>query len=333
MIAKIDSTDVKIISLLMQDGRMSVAEITRTIKDGSERATHYRIQRLIDRGVIRIGTIVDHRAIGLSVRADIFIAVKPGSMQAVAQQLAKFEQVSYVACMLGNYDIVITVATHDNTELYKFLAEDITSVPGIKETKTVLVPIFFKDVHQWFQVDLDSEEINLTPFKKNLNREPPVDRFELERVDQAIVDLLLQDGRIPAAEIARQIGYISARSVRDRIEALVTHKVIHVCAIADPTSLGFPVVAEVILDVDTEHMLDYARELAQRDETSYVGFSLEKPNINIQVCARSNMDLFTFVRDVLRQMPGVTNTITSILPLKVKEIDQWRIPDSTFKVS
>jgi len=329
MAMKLDLTDVKIINLLMDDGRMSVAEIARRMDDSTERTTHYRIEKLIESGVIRIGTIVDPRALGFSVRADIFIQVEPGRIQEVAEKLAEFAQVSFVACSLGKYDVIITVSTRDNTELYTLLAEGIANVPGIKDTTTVLVPKFLKDVHHWFHTDVDTDEIGLNLVKGYPARSSQVTNYEVDRVDQAIVDFLIQDGRIPAVKIARQIGYVSARLVRDRIDALVQNKVIQVCAIVDPQKLGFPVIAGVVLDVDKRYIMDTAQRLANLPETNYVGFSLEKPKLSIQVCARDNTHLYMFVTEELPKLPGVTNTVTSVLPKILKDLDDWHIPDST----
>jgi len=328
MAMKLDLTDVKIIDLLMDDGRMSVAEIARRMDDCTERTTHYRIEKLIESGVIRIGTIVDPRALGFSVRADIFIHVEPGRIQKVAEKLTEFAQVSFVACSLGIYDVIITVSTRDNSELYTFLTEEIANVPGIKDMTTVLVPKFLKDFHHWFHTNVDTDESGLNFVKSYPVRSSKVTNYEVDQVDQAIVDFLIQDGRIPAVKIARQMGYVSARLVRDRIDALVQNNVIQVCAIVNPQKLGFPVIAGVVLDVDKRYIMDTAQGLAKLPETNYVGFSLEKPKLSIQVCTRDNMHLYTFVTEELSKLPGVTKTVTSIQPKKLKDLDDWRIPDS-----
>ncbi len=50
--------------------------------------------------------------------------------------------------------------------------------------------------------------------------------YETDDIDRKIVDLLMKDGRLPAAEIARQIGGITERIVRYRIERMVAEGVI-----------------------------------------------------------------------------------------------------------
>ena len=72
---------------------------------------------------------------------------------------------------------------------------------------------------------------------------------KLDAVDRAIVDLLVEDGRLPSAEIARRIGTVSERAVRYRIERLVRSGVIQIAAIVDPHAVGFGIIADVLIDV------------------------------------------------------------------------------------
>ena len=48
----IDHTDRAIIALLNEDGRMSSAEIARRLRDVPSRTVSYRIDSLIERGII-----------------------------------------------------------------------------------------------------------------------------------------------------------------------------------------------------------------------------------------------------------------------------------------
>ena len=146
---KIDRIDREIVHLLLEDGRMSSAEIARRLSDVSERSIRYRIDRLIQEGVIQVNAIVNPKAVGFPVTADIFIEVEPGRVLEVARKMTEFECVSYVACSTGDRDLSIQVRARDNEELYRFVAEVVGNVPGIKKTSTVLLPLVLKDVYDW----------------------------------------------------------------------------------------------------------------------------------------------------------------------------------------
>lgn len=146
---KIDSIDHKIVNLLMEDGRMQAAEIARRIGDVSERVVRYRIDMLIEKDVIKVSAIVNPKELGMSVVADVWLEVESDSILDVAHQMAAFENVSYVACSIGETDISIQVLGRDTGEVYRFVTEVVGKVPGVRKTTISIVPLVIKDVFQW----------------------------------------------------------------------------------------------------------------------------------------------------------------------------------------
>ena len=65
------------------------------------------------------------------------------------RRLAEFENVTYVACGIGQNDVSIQVVAKDTAEIYYFVTEVIRKVPGVRKTTTSIVPIILKDVYQW----------------------------------------------------------------------------------------------------------------------------------------------------------------------------------------
>ena len=128
---------------------MASAEIARRIGHVSERTVRYRIDRLVSNGVVQISAIVNPRALGYAVTADVFIEVVPGRLRSVAQSLAQLPEVSYVAYSTGERDLSIQVYARDNSELHTFVSEVVGNIPGVARTSTMLVPWKVKDVHQW----------------------------------------------------------------------------------------------------------------------------------------------------------------------------------------
>ncbi|MBC7293187.1 MAG: AsnC family transcriptional regulator, partial [Thermoleophilia bacterium] len=84
MAVHLDTTDRHIIALLVEDGRLSSAEIARRIGHVSERSVRYRIGRLRRTGVMRVTAIVSPQALGYTTIGDISISVLPGTLQDVA---------------------------------------------------------------------------------------------------------------------------------------------------------------------------------------------------------------------------------------------------------
>ena len=144
-----DKLDVEIVNLLLEDGRMSASELARRIGDISERAIRYRIERMIEDDVIQISAVIRPEAFGLTIKADVWLEVESDLILDVAKKMALFENVTYVACAIGQNDISIQVVAKDTAEIYHFVTEVIRKVPGVRKTTTSIVPLVLKDVYQW----------------------------------------------------------------------------------------------------------------------------------------------------------------------------------------
>ncbi|MGB7873198.1 MAG: Lrp/AsnC family transcriptional regulator [Anaerolineales bacterium] len=146
---EIDEKDIKIVNLLLEDGRMTASDIARRIDDISERAVRYRIERMVEEDVIRVSAIVNPQAFGLTTFADVWLEVESDKILEVANKMAEFKNVSYVACGIGETDVSIQVFAKDTAEVYRFVTEVVRKVPGVRKTTTSIVPIILKDVYQW----------------------------------------------------------------------------------------------------------------------------------------------------------------------------------------
>jgi Lrp/AsnC family transcriptional regulator for asnA, asnC and gidA len=147
--SKIDKTDIQIVELLMQAGRMPAAEIARRIGGITERIVRYRIERMVEEGLISISAIVHPQKIDYSVAADVLLEVETGLILEVARKLAEFDCISYVACSIGETDVSVQVLGKDTTEIYRIVTEVIGKIPGVRKTTTSIVPVVLKDVYQW----------------------------------------------------------------------------------------------------------------------------------------------------------------------------------------
>jgi Lrp/AsnC family transcriptional regulator, regulator for asnA, asnC and gidA len=147
--SKIDKIDKQIVELLMLEGRMPAAEIARRIGGITERVVRYRIDRMVQEGLISISAIVHPQKINYTVAADVLLEVETGLIQEVAGKLARFDCISYVACSIGETDVSVQVLAKDTKEIYRVVTEIIGKIPGVRKTTTSIVPVVLKDVYQW----------------------------------------------------------------------------------------------------------------------------------------------------------------------------------------
>ncbi len=147
---KIDATDVAIISLLQEDGRMPAAEIAARLGHAlTARAVRYRIQRLTRTGVTSVTAVVHPRAIGYSIMADILIEAEPGRIHEIVRQLAELDEVTYASEATGDQDISIQVVGRSVDELYQFVLNRVQGIAGVRRTRTYLLPLALKFTYNW----------------------------------------------------------------------------------------------------------------------------------------------------------------------------------------
>ena len=149
---------------------------------------------------------------------------------------------------------------------------------------------------------------------------------KIDQLDRMIVQLLQKDGRMPSSEIARQIGAITERAVRNRIRRLIDKGVINIFAEVNPKSLGYSVTAEINLEVEPNLVQEVARKLAEFDCVAYVAHSLGDKDLSIEVFTRTNAELYQFVTEIIGKLPGIKKSTTVIVPLQLKRM--WQIPMS-----
>jgi len=146
---KPDNIDWKIIALLNEDGRMPSAEIARNLGSVSARTVTNRINALTDNGIINIRAVVNPEKVGYGVMADVFLEVEPGRVREVAENAAKFPQISYVACATGESDVSISLRVRSIEELFNFVTEKLGKIPGVRRTQSYLLPLKLKDLDTW----------------------------------------------------------------------------------------------------------------------------------------------------------------------------------------
>ncbi|GAB4256924.1 MAG: Lrp/AsnC family transcriptional regulator [Thermoleophilia bacterium] len=152
--------------------------------------------------------------------------------------------------------------------------------------------------------------------------------IKLDPLDYHIIELLQEDGRMSSADVARRIGGVSDRTVRYRIDRLIRSGAIHVGAIVNPRFVGYDVIADVWIETVANRLSQVAAHLAELEKVSYVAYSTGDRNLSAQVYAPSNEELHEFVNEVVARIPGVARVRTMVVPRKIKDVHQWRVPSA-----
>ena len=151
--------------------------------------------------------------------------------------------------------------------------------------------------------------------------------YRPDRTDWKIIALLNEDGRMSSAEIARQLGDVSARTVSNRIHALTEQCIINIRSIVNPEVVGYGVLADVFIEVEPGYVRDVAEHMADLPQVSYAACATGDTDVIISVRARNINELYDFVIETLGKIPGVRHTQTIPLPIKMKSVVTWMPPD------
>lgn len=135
----LDDIDDRIVDALERNGRLSMRQLAERVH--VSRANVYaRVERLRRSGVIRgFAAVVDPAARGHGTSAYLTLNLRQADWRDVRARLHKLPGVEHVALVGGEFDVVLLVRARDNADLSRLVLEDIQSIPGVLETRTLLV--------------------------------------------------------------------------------------------------------------------------------------------------------------------------------------------------
>ncbi|UOQ56419.1 Lrp/AsnC family transcriptional regulator [Leucobacter allii] len=134
--AELDELDRKLILLLQQDGRMSVAEMSRAV-GLSHPAVRQRLQRLFESKIANITATTHPGTHGLTESALIVVRTDE-RMHQVAAQLAEFPEVYYLVTTQGRFDIALEAMARDKLHLSE-ISLRIRATPGVVSSETISI--------------------------------------------------------------------------------------------------------------------------------------------------------------------------------------------------
>jgi DNA-binding Lrp family transcriptional regulator len=135
----LDKTDLRILELLRDDGRVAIASLARDAH--ISRANAYtRLQRLLGDGVIEgFSARVNSEKVGLSVTAVVLLSFRQGEWRKHREVLASLPEVQFCGLTTGAFDALLLIRVKDIQSLRQFILEKIQSLPTLRTSQTILV--------------------------------------------------------------------------------------------------------------------------------------------------------------------------------------------------
>ena len=139
---EIDRTDMKILRLLQEDGRLGNAEIAKRVNT-SPATCHRRIQRLFEEGDITAvrGQIAPER-VGLGTLVmvgEVLDRSTPESFGAFEAAIRTLPVVLDCHLVAGDFDYFLKIRVRDMADFNRLHGKTLIALPGVRQTRTFFV--------------------------------------------------------------------------------------------------------------------------------------------------------------------------------------------------
>lgn len=131
----LDDLDRGILQALNTNGRAAYSAIARDL-NSNEATVRKRVERLIRDGVVAITAVSNPYLLGFNTLVMIAVKVEMRKFDEVAEELSLMDELSFVACASGEYDIMVVAAFESDFELYEFLTQKLSKVEGLLSSHT-----------------------------------------------------------------------------------------------------------------------------------------------------------------------------------------------------
>ncbi|TXE20206.1 Lrp/AsnC family transcriptional regulator [Psychroflexus gondwanensis] len=139
---ELDSKDIQILSLLLNNARLSNKEIAAKIEI-AQSSTHDRIKKLTQKGYLKGAFAqIDQKKLGLNIEVILAIKLNKQHRSIIADFIEKASQLPGVIQlfhMAGNSDFILHVAVKNSDELRGFILDKLSTLDYIQSTETTMV--------------------------------------------------------------------------------------------------------------------------------------------------------------------------------------------------
>ncbi|GGL93634.1 hypothetical protein GCM10010840_34510 [Deinococcus aerolatus] len=153
--------------------------------------------------------------------------------------------------------------------------------------------------------------------------------LELDETDWHILKVLRIDGRTPFREIARQVG-VTEGTVRNRVNVLTESGSIRIIAVADPISLGVPVLASTYLRIQPAALNEFCDRIQASPLVCYLGVGLGQRNVIVESMHPDIHSLFDFTQRFFHQSEVMEYDTVQVIDIR-KTVWDWNTVNPEFQ--
>ncbi|WP_234426459.1 Lrp/AsnC family transcriptional regulator [Streptomyces niger] len=315
--------DVRIIRALQIAPRASFASMAVAL-GLTESAVNRRYRRLRAEGVIRVAGMVNPGALGQS-RWLVRLRCRPGSVAAIADALAKRDDVNWVALGAAGCEVTCAIQSRTREQRENLLGQRLPRTAAVLDINAYAVLRQFVGGrgHYWtaLQGVLSPEEEAMLGSDGPPFTESPVvarDPVHLTTEDEKILGALAADGRASLVDLAAAADSTPGRVSR-RLSALLRRRVVHIDVEIAAVALGYRARANLWLRVHPSAVKSVGRTLAQEPEIAFAAAISGPCNVHAVAHCRDLDELFEFTSDRIGSLAGLESMEISPVLQHVKQ--------------
>jgi DNA-binding Lrp family transcriptional regulator len=299
--------DRRLISELQVDGRTPFGTLATTL-GASEATVQRRVQQLIDLGYFKIVGTVDPLRITEGHAVIVGLQCEPQAAHDVATAVAGIPEMRFVSVVTGTYDIVCELVTFDRLTTTNVLLSTLGAISGIRDMNTSRVLANYKTNFRWDTLHTGQQSNGHVPSPER--RQEPEERLSLDSLDEGIVRLLEEDGRMTYQHIADRLD-TTISTARRRSLRLLQSGYVTVIALGNPLRLGFDEVVLFWLRVDLAHTLDVIHALEQETCIRYLSRMAGSVDVLAEAFFPHRGALLDFLDGPLSRIEGIRQVALS----------------------
>ena len=136
---QIDSTDLRILQSLIDDGRIPYSTLAEEI-GSSNTLVHQRVKKLKDLGILTKPVyLVSPEKSGYDTCAFVLMIARESSdIPSIIHALKDIPEVVSCVSIMGRYDLMVRIYAVNNRHLQDIVHDKLQSIPGVEGTNTMV---------------------------------------------------------------------------------------------------------------------------------------------------------------------------------------------------
>ncbi|WP_381796598.1 Lrp/AsnC family transcriptional regulator [Streptomyces niveus] len=307
----LDEVDLDLVAALQLSPRTPVNALAEVL-DSSPSTVARRLARLRAERLLRVVGRLDWPLITTENPRQVWIKCEPGRSEEVARHILELDEVQTLLLTTGSADIYCSVYPLLGTDIFELLTRRLPGIPGIVSVESQLVLRAYAMGQVWRLHRLTGEQTDrLREHAVPITQDRRASPGQLSDLERRTLRLMVDNGRIPAADIARELDVSRSTAYRTS-QSLLESGALWPRVEIEPSLLGHPLNALMSLTVLPQAIPSLLDTLGAHPSGRYVSMVAGSASVIHYGVFHDEEDLARFITTDLGAFPEVTRVDTCV---------------------